>query len=72
VLEAMRGMHGLPFARRQLAQLPRPEVEESLAALLKQRRVMSYPPLVEPTGALVAQAEHTILVGESGVEVLTR
>jgi len=65
-------MHGLPFARRQIAHVPRPEVEESLAALLKQRRVMSYPPLVEPTGALVAQAEHTLWLGKDGVEVLTR
>jgi methionyl aminopeptidase len=72
VLEAMRAMHGLPFARRQLAHVPRQEMEESLAALLKQRRVMSYPPLVEPTGAPVAQAEHTVWVGKDGVEVLTR
>jgi methionyl aminopeptidase len=72
VLEAMRALRGLPFARRQLAQVPRAELEESLAALVRQRRVMSYPPLVEPTGALVAQAEHTVWVGRDGVEVLTR
>jgi methionyl aminopeptidase len=71
-LEAMRALNGLPFARRQLAHVPRPEVEESLATLLKQRRVMAYPPLVEPTGALVAQAEHTLWLGRDGVEVLTR
>jgi methionyl aminopeptidase len=72
VLEAMREMRGLPFARRQLAHVPRTEMEQSLAALLKQRRVMSYPPLVEPTGAPVAQAEHTLWLGKDGVEVLTR
>jgi len=72
VLDAMRAMHGLPFARRQLAGLPRDEMEVSLAALLKQRRVMAYPPLVEPTGALVAQSEHTVWLGREGVEVLTR
>jgi len=37
-----------------------------------QHRAMAYPPLVEPTGALVAQAEHTVWVGKEGVEVLTR
>jgi methionyl aminopeptidase len=72
VLAAMRALHGLPFARRQLADLPRAEVEATLQALLKQRRAMAYPPLVEPTGALVAQAEHTVWVGKDGVEVLTR
>jgi methionyl aminopeptidase len=72
VLDAMRALRGLPFARRQFADLPRDEVEKALLALLKQRRAMAYPPLVEPTGALVAQAEHTIWVGKEGVEVLTR
>jgi methionine aminopeptidase len=33
---------------------------------------VGYPPLVEPTGAGVAQAEHTVWVGSAGVEVLTR
>jgi len=72
VLDALRALRGLPFARHQLAALPADEVERTLAALVKQRRVQAYPPLVEPTGALVAQAEHTLWIGESEVEVLTR
>lgn len=72
VLEALRATHGLPFGRRQMAGLPRDEMEGTLVALMKERRVMPYPPLVEPTGALVAQAEHTVWVGREGVEVLTR
>ncbi|HET8646365.1 MAG TPA: type II methionyl aminopeptidase, partial [Vicinamibacteria bacterium] len=72
VLEALRALRGLPFARRQLGAWPRDEVEGTLAALREQRRLMAYPPLVEPSGAPVAQAEHTIWVGKEGVEVLTR
>lgn len=72
VLEVLRGLQGLPFARRQLLDLPREEVETTLATLARQRRLMGYPPLVEPTGAAVAQAEHTVWVGPTGVEVLTR
>jgi len=72
VMQGLRALRGLPFARHQLGHLPAAAVDEGLAALLAQHRLQSYPPLVEPTGALVAQAEHTILVGQSGVEVLTR
>ena len=35
-------------------------------------RLSAYPPLVETTGGRVAQAEHSLLVSEDGVEVLTR
>jgi methionyl aminopeptidase len=71
VLERLREFRGLPFGRRQLGALPRADVESTLEALLKQRRLQAYPPLVEPGGAPVAQAEHTLWVGSSGVEVLT-
>jgi methionyl aminopeptidase len=71
VLESMRAFRGLPFGRRQLGSHPRAAVEATLDALLKQRRLQAYPPLVEPAGAPVAQAEHTLWVGSSGVEVLT-
>jgi methionyl aminopeptidase len=72
VLDAMRAFRGLPFGRRQLGAHPRAAVEATLDALLKQRRLQAYPPLVEPAGAPVAQAEHTVWVGAEGVEVLTR
>lgn len=72
VVEAMRGMHGLPFARRQLAGIPRPSVESALQALSRSGVLTAYPPLVETTGRPVAQAEHTVYLGVQGVEVLTR
>jgi methionyl aminopeptidase len=72
VVEAIRGLRGLPFARRQLATLPRPAVESTLQALSRSGALMAYPPLVETGGRPVAQAEHTVYVGAQGVEVLTR
>jgi methionyl aminopeptidase len=72
VLAAVRGFQGLPFARRQLAHLPTPDVEATLKALRAAGHLAAYPPLVESTGRPVSQAEHTVYVGEDGVEVLTR
>jgi methionyl aminopeptidase len=72
VLSAMEALRGLPFARRQLAHLPRERVESTLAALLERGRLKGYPPLAEATGRPVAQAEHTLRIGADAVEVLTR
>jgi methionyl aminopeptidase len=72
VVDAIRGLRGLPFARRQLAALPRPTVESALQELSRSGVLMAYPPLVENTGRPVAQAEHTVYLGVQGVEVLTR
>lgn len=71
VVAAIRGFRGLPFARRQLAQLPRASVESTLALLLSEKLLTAYAPLVEAGGQMVAQAEHTLLVTRAGVEVLT-
>jgi len=72
VMAAIASRNGLPFSRRDLGALPRPEVDETLAALTARGRLASYPPLVEASGKMVAQAEHTIYVGPEGVDVLTR
>ncbi|HVR69893.1 MAG TPA: type II methionyl aminopeptidase [Vicinamibacteria bacterium] len=72
VVATIRALRGLPFARRQLAGLPREAVESTLRALSRSGVLMSYPPLVETTGRPVAQAEHTVYLGARGVEVLTR
>jgi methionyl aminopeptidase len=68
----LRELRGLPFSRRDLSGFPRLLVEETLTVLASRGRLSAYPPLVETTGGRVAQAEHSILVGEAGVEVLTR
>ena len=71
VMTAIRAFRGLPFSRRQLASLPRKTLEHTLAALRRAGSLMTYAPLVETGGRPVAQAEHTIYIGASGVEVLT-
>jgi methionyl aminopeptidase len=70
--QCLRDLRGLPFSRRDLSAFPRPLVEESLTFLAACGRLSAYPPLVETTGGRVAQAEHSLLVGPNGVEVLTR
>lgn len=72
VYGAIRGFRGLPFARRQLAGFPRARVEGVLHGLWERGLLHAYPPLREALGRPVAQAEHTLYVGEDGVEVLTR
>lgn len=71
LLEALRAFRGLPFSRRQLSSFAREAVEAAIAALRRGRLIVGYPPLVEAGGRAVAQAEHTVYVGDLGVEVLT-
>lgn len=62
----------LPFAERWLTRkLDRP-VQDDLDQLRKVGAVKAYPILVEVDRGLVAQAEHTIHVTETGCEILTQ
>jgi methionyl aminopeptidase len=70
-LAVVRALRGLPFARRQLLPSGPERIEATLEWLQAQSVLSAYPPLVEVTRRPVAQAEHTIYVGENGVEVLT-
>ncbi len=72
IAESIRSFRGLPFSRRQLGQHARPSLEAALSTLEKKRQLASYPPLVEPAGFPVAQAEHSLLILSDTVEVLTR
>ncbi len=71
---AVMATDGLPFARRSLLRtLQSPDkVEAALRTLRKAKLLVEYPPLCEKRGVRVAQTEHTMFIGESGVEVLTR
>ena len=71
VIAAMRAFNGLPFARHQLDGLDPDIVDHALEILRARGSLSSYSPLVETSGAKVAQAEHTIYVSETGIEVLT-
>lgn len=59
----------LPFARRWLKG---ERAEYALMQLLRSGVVHTYPVLWEVEGALVSQAEHTVLILENGCEVITR
>jgi methionyl aminopeptidase len=72
VRQALFALRGLPFSRRDLRGVPRPEVEDALTRLRERGALHGYAPLVETTGRKVAQAEHTIVVTTTGVEVVTR
>jgi methionyl aminopeptidase len=62
----------LPFASRWvLKRFPGFEGQSAFADLLSGRCIMSYPQLLEKSGGLVAQAEHTVIVQRNGCLVTT-
>ena len=72
VWEAIERMNGLPFARRTLVGLPSDAVEASLGRLKRTGCLMEFPPLVDPDPATrIAQTEHTLIVTDEGVDVIT-
>lgn len=71
VLKAIDSWHGLPIARRYFRDLDPEVVDDTLAKLARQGSLLRYPPLVEEEGVMVAQTEHTMVVGSDGVEILT-
>lgn len=71
VLKAIEGWRGLPIARRYFNHLESSAVEDAFSKLAKQGSLMRFPPLVEDEGVMVAQTEHSMVITEDGVEVLT-
>ena len=67
--EIMENYRTLPFARRWLKG---ERAEYALMQLLRNGAAHRYPVLWEVEGALVSQAEHTVLILEDGCEVITR
>ena len=62
----------LPFASRWVFKEWRNgDVKEAFRELLENRSIAGYPVLVEASGGVVSQAEHTVLVTENGCRVLT-
>ncbi|MDI9619739.1 MAG: type II methionyl aminopeptidase [Candidatus Nezhaarchaeota archaeon] len=62
---------GLPFCDRWIKDLITAEPRDKLLSLLSKGALYGYPVLVEKGRGLVAQAEHTVIVYEDGVEVTT-
>jgi methionyl aminopeptidase len=62
----------LPFAERWLTDVvPKEQYHAAFKELLASKSIMSYPVFVEASKKPVAQAEHTVLLKDSGCEVLT-
>ncbi len=62
----------LPFASRWvLRRFQGPEGVSAFKELLDSKCIMSYPQLVERTRAMVAQAEHSVILTDGGCEVTT-
>jgi methionyl aminopeptidase len=60
----------LPFAERWLHNIQK-DATESLTKLIRAGIVSYYPVLDELGQGMVAQSEHTVLITNSGAEVLT-
>lgn len=62
----------LPFAARWVHKaFPQSEYTGAFEELVNRRCITGYPVLVEASGNVVAQAEHTIAITENGCRVLT-
>jgi len=62
---------GLPFAERWLHQIQDEHTTSSLTKLMRAGIISYYPVLDELGRGMVAQSEHTIMITNSGSEVLT-
>ncbi len=72
ILAQIEAYENLPFAKRWLsAKFPPIKVEFALRQLQQLGALHAFPPLIEKARGLVSQAEHTLLVTDSGCEILT-
>lgn len=69
VLNQIQEYNGLAFAKRWLES---DKLDLAMIQLEREGIITSYPVLVEVSGGLVAQSEHTVIVTEDGCEVTTR
>ncbi|KAA3605010.1 MAG: type II methionyl aminopeptidase [Planctomycetota bacterium] len=71
--QVIDAMNGLPFARRSFPQSLSPAaVESTLARLLRTGCLIPFPPLVDSDSAVrISQAEHSLIITDSGIEVIT-
>lgn len=69
ILSEIAPRQGLPFARRDL-KTPKPDM--TLARLVREGILHSYPVLADITGSYVSQSEHTLIVTDDGCIVTTK
>jgi methionyl aminopeptidase len=73
ILEYALNRRGLPFTDRWLANLAsREEVQNSISRLVRAGGIYEYKVLLEKSGALVAQFEHTVFMTSNGPVVTTK
>lgn len=65
-----REFQTLPFAERWAYRIDR-QAPARLNALLRSKALMTYPALLDQGNGIVAQTEHTMIVGPRGAEVTT-
>jgi len=69
ILDTARPRRGLPFSRRWV---PGDKVEIGLSTLVRNGILHPFPVLHDVPGSFVSQAEHTLIVTDTGCEVTTR
>lgn len=72
VLKEIETYEGLPFALRWLTRKFGPKANFAMRELLQLGVIKDYPPLVEVNKGIVSQAEHSILVDNGEVIILTK
>ncbi len=73
VLSEIESCDGLPFAKRWLTKKFGAKANFALKELIQLGMVHQFPPLAEVSKGIVAQAEHSVLIGDDGeVLVLTK
>ena len=70
LIEKLQTFNGLPFTPRWIPKHYE-QFEEGLLLLIDKMIIDAYPVLIEETNSWVSQAEHTVLVEENNIEVLT-
>ena len=73
VLKKILKFKGYPFARRYLdVEFGKPRVNFALKELDQMGVLHKFPPLLDKDNGIVAQSEHSVLVTETGCEILTQ
>jgi methionyl aminopeptidase len=72
LLAKIKAFEGLPFSMQDMmGEHPLEEIERGLNELIHAKVIAGYPPLVEVSNGIVAQAENSILVDEQGQVFIT-
>jgi len=62
----------LPFSPRWIKGIEEKSIHKAFNELIAKRCISSYPVLIEVSGSIVAQAEHTIVVTQDGCIITTQ